>query len=167
MGSLAVLRRWLERALAAFCVGLMALMFLIVVMAVLARELGRAFSWYDEVATIVLVWLTYYGSALGALKRSHLGSPEVMRAMGARLRLPLFVLGEALVVAFFLLLGWAGLWVVQLLEGDRLVSLPWVPVQLTQSVIPIGAALFVACELLSIPDEWRNLGRAADAPAGH
>jgi hypothetical protein len=47
--------------------------------------------------------------------------------------------------------------VVILLEGDTLISLPWVPVQLTQSVIPVGAALFVICHLLSLPDEWVNL----------
>ena len=41
-----------------------------------------------------------------------------------------------------------------MLEGDSLTSLPWVPVQLTQSVIPIGAVLFVICQLLSLPNYW-------------
>ena len=45
--------------------------------------------------------------------------------------------------------------VLAVLEGDRLVSLTWVPVQFTQSVIPIGAALFILCEILSFPDYWR------------
>ncbi len=36
-----------------------------------------------------------------------------------------------------------------------LVSLTWVPVQFTQSVIPIGAVLFIVCELLSLPEYWR------------
>lgn len=34
-------------------------------------------------------------------------------------------------------------------------SLTWMPVQITQSVIPIGAVLFIICELLSVPDYWR------------
>jgi TRAP-type C4-dicarboxylate transport system permease small subunit len=62
-----------------------------------------------------------------------------------------------LVIGFFVILGWAGLEVVILLAGDGLISLPWVPVQLTQSVIPVGSALFILAELLSIPDEWANL----------
>jgi TRAP-type C4-dicarboxylate transport system permease small subunit len=77
--------------------------------------------------------------------------------MPERLRLVLFIFAETLVIGFFLILAWAGLQVVILLEGDRLISLPWVPVQLTQSVIPVGATLFIIAQLLSIPDEWRNL----------
>ena len=36
-------------------------------------------------------------------------------------------------------------------------SLTWVPVQLTQSVIPIGAILFIIAELLSLPAYWRQI----------
>ena len=36
-----------------------------------------------------------------------------------------------------------------------LVSLTWVPVQFTQSVIPIGGALFIICSLLSFPDYYK------------
>jgi hypothetical protein len=38
------------------------------------------------------------------------------------------------------------------LAGDYLVSLPEVSVAWTQSVIPIGAALFIVAEVLSLPD---------------
>ena len=42
------------------------------------------------------------------------------------------------------------------LEGDTLISLTWVPTRLTQSVIPIGAVLFVIGQLLSFPEMWRQ-----------
>jgi TRAP-type C4-dicarboxylate transport system permease small subunit len=106
---------------------------------------------------VILAWITYYGSALAALRRGHLASPEVLRKAPEHIRLPLFLIGEVLVVGFFLVLAWAGLQVVILLEGDTLISLPWIPVQLTQSVIPVGAMLFVIGHLLSLPDEWVNL----------
>jgi hypothetical protein len=35
-----------------------------------------------------------------------------------------------------------------------LVSLPWVPQRLTQSVIPIGAVLFIIAELVTLPEVW-------------
>lgn len=157
MTTLSTIRRGLELALSIFCVILMVGLVVLVLFAVTLREMGAALTWYDEVATVVLAWITYYGSALAALRRGHLASPEVLRKLPERIRLPLFLFGEALVVAFFLVLAWAGLQVVILLEGDTLISLTWVPVQLTQSVIPIGAALFVVGHLLSLPDEWRNL----------
>jgi hypothetical protein len=37
-----------------------------------------------------------------------------------------------------------------------------VPVQLTQAVIPVGAMLFILCQLITIPDEWENLKRLDD-----
>jgi TRAP-type C4-dicarboxylate transport system permease small subunit len=157
MTALHALKRGLGAALAVFCVLLITALFVLVIVAVAYRELGAALAWYDEVATILLAWLTYYGAAYATLKRGHLGSPEILRVLPTHLRLPLFVVGEVLVIAFFMILGWAGLEVVILLAGDGLISLPWVPVQLTQSVIPVGSALFILAQLLSIPDEWANL----------
>ena len=43
-----------------------------------------------------------------------------------------------------------------ILQGDTMVSLPWVPTQLTQSVIPIGGALFIVAQLLSLPEVLRQ-----------
>ena len=56
----------------------------------------------------------------------------------------------------FILLAWAGFTVMAILGGMSLVSLTWVPISFTQSVIPIGASLFVLCQLLSLPDYWRK-----------
>ena len=56
-----------------------------------------------------------------------------------------------------ILLAWMGWVVLQVLEGDTLVSLPEVSVQITQSVIPIGAVLFIIAELLSIPEYWTEV----------
>jgi hypothetical protein len=44
-----------------------------------------------------------------------------------------------------------GLEVLEVLEGDTLVSLPSVGTEFTQSVIPIGAVLFIIAELLNFP----------------
>ena len=95
-----------------------------------------------------LAWLTYYGAALAALKRSHIGFPTLIRTVSPRLRRRLTLLRDVAVIGFFALTAWAGWRVGLVLEGSYLVSLPWAPSQLTQSVIPVGAALFIAAELL-------------------
>ena len=73
------------------------------------------------------------------------------------------VFAEVVFLAFFILLAWAGWQVVLVLEGDTLVSLRWVSVQLTQSVIPIGALLFIICELLSAPSYLRMVAAGESA----
>jgi TRAP-type C4-dicarboxylate transport system permease small subunit len=133
---------------------LMICLTIIVILAVLARLMGHSFSWYDEVAAIMLAWITYYGSALAALHRRHIGFDSVLLAIPPRARMVAVLVGEALVLLFFVLMARAGFQVLEVLEGDSLTSLPWVPVQLTQSVIPIGAVLFIICQLLSLPHYW-------------
>ena len=129
------------------------------IVAVLARLMGQSFSWYDEVAAIMLAWITYYGSALAGLHRRHIGFDSVLLALPPKFRLGAVLLGELLVLTFFFLMARAGLQVLEVLAGDRLVSLTWVPVQLTQSVIPIGAILFMICQLLSLPEYWSKTRR--------
>ena len=134
---------------------LMVILTAIVTVAVIARLAGQSFSWYDEVAAILLAWITYYGSALAALHRRHIGFDTVLLAMPQNLRLVALLLGEAIVLLFFFLMARAGFQVLEVLAGDNLISLTWVPVQFTQSVIPIGAILFMICQILSLPNYWR------------
>ncbi|MDH3734927.1 MAG: TRAP transporter small permease subunit [Gemmatimonadota bacterium] len=134
----------------------MASLALIVLLGVGFRKFGAALVWYDEVAAILLAWLTYYGAALAALRRAHIGVPTVLQALSGTPRLVMFWTAEALVLAFFVVVAWAGMQVLAVIGGDSLVSLPWVPARLAQSVIPIGAVLFILAELVSIPDGLRE-----------
>lgn len=160
MTLVAGLRRTLEHALVAFCVLQTALLALLVCAAVVLRKLGAPLVWYDEVASIQLAWLTYYGAALAALNRAHLGVPSIVTALPRGPRVALLVGGETLVIGFFVLVAWFGWQVIVILEGDTLISLPWVPVSFTQSVIPAGAVLFILAELLTFPERldeaWRG-----------
>ncbi len=146
-----VLERLLEWFLILLMVGLTA----IVVISVVYRKLDASLSWYDEVASIALAWITYYGGALAVLKRKHIGFDSVLLAIPMPIRLYTAVFAELVFLAFFILLAWAGWQVLLVLEGDSLVSLRWVSVQLTQSVIPVGALLFIICELISAPEYLR------------
>ena len=145
------LARAIEFVLEWFLMFLMVALTAIVVIAVVYRKFDASLSWYDEVASVTLAWITYYGGALAVLKRKHIGFDSVLLAIPMPFRLYTAVVAEVVFIAFFVLLAWAGWQVLMVLEGDSLVSLRWVPVQLTQSVIPIGGALFVICELLTAP----------------
>lgn len=145
------LSRSLERLLEVILMLLMVGLTAIVIIAVVYRKLDASLSWYDEVASVVLSWITYYGGALAVIKRKHIGFDSVLLAVAMPIRLYLAIFAEVVFVAFFVLLAWAGWEVLLVLEGDNLVSLRWVPVQFTQSVIPIGAALFILCELMAAP----------------
>jgi TRAP-type C4-dicarboxylate transport system permease small subunit len=130
---------------------LMAILFIEVSLGVVYRTFGVALVWYDEVASILLAWLTFYGSALASAKRAHIGCPELVDLAPPRVRAAVRVIAQVATIAFFLLMGWMGYSVLGALESDRLVSLPEVPVAWTQSVVPISAVLIVLAELVTLP----------------
>ena len=163
MTGVAHLRQALERVLEIWVMFLITALTLVVVAAVIWRKAGASFVWYDEVGSIMLAWITYYGAALAALKRAHIGFDGILLAMPYRWRIVTAIFGEIVVFGFFIVLGWTGMQVLFVLQGMHLISLPGVPVLLTQSVIPIGAVLFMICEALSLPEYWRRLREGISA----
>ena len=145
-----------ERLLETITVLLIVSLAVVVVLGVVFRWAGEALSWYDEVASVQLAWLTYYGASLAALKRAHIGVPGLIAAVPPLYRIPLVILAEFVTIGFFLILAWYGYVVLVILEGDTLISLPFIGTQFTQSVIPIGAILFVIAEILNLPQIWRE-----------
>ena len=119
---------------------------------VVFRAIGHSLIWYDEIASVLLAWLTFYGAALASFKRAHIGCPELVDAMPWRLRRALNIAAELVVIAFFVLLGWVGASVLPILATDALVSIPSIPMSVVQSVIPISAALIVVAEVLHLID---------------
>lgn len=151
------IRFWIERCLEVWVMFLIFALTVIVVLAVIWRKAGASFVWYDEVGSIMLAWITYYGAALAALKRAHIGFDGIVLSLPLKWRYVVAVIGEVVVFGFFILLAWTGWQVLQVLHGMKLISLPSVPIQFTQSVIPIGAVLFIICEALSLPGYWHRL----------
>ncbi len=146
------LARGLEKLLEVLAAILMVMLTAVVIYSVLWRYIGGASpGWYDEVAAKMLVWLTYYAGALAALKRGHISVEGVLMALPQPLRMPVAIFSECLVIGFFIVLAWAGWVLLTMIDGMTLISLRWVPLQFTHSVIPFSAALFVIAQLLSMP----------------
>jgi TRAP-type C4-dicarboxylate transport system permease small subunit len=165
--AMAAFRKAYERILEWLVIVLMVAMAVEVTVGVVFRTVGASLVWYDEVASILLAWLTFYGSAYAAAKRSHISCPELVAMMPPGPRLLVTILVEALVIGFFALLGWIGWEVLEVLATDTLVSLPWVPVSWVQSVIPISSALIIVAELLTLPEAiaWARAEVAEGATA--
>ena len=131
---------------------LMVLLFVEVTAGVVFRMAGHSLIWYDEVASVLLAWLTYSGSALASVRRAHIGCPEVVDMMPPGARRMVNIAAQLVVIAFFVVLGYVGVSIMPILAGDSMVSLPWVPMNFVQSVIPVSAALIVVAEFTYLVD---------------
>ena len=140
--------RLLEWVVSALMVGLA----VEVTAGVVFRAAGHSLTWYDEVASVLLAWLTFYGAALASVKRAHIGCPELVDKLPWQARRLVNIVAQLLVIAFFLLLAAVGAWVLPVLATDNLVSLPAIPISVVQSVIPIAALLIVVAEITHLAD---------------
>ena len=154
-----------ERLLETIVIALMTGLFVLVVVAVVFRKAGNSLIWYDEIAEVMLAWLTYYGAALAALKRGHIGVATLVKMMPRVWRVVCFVVGEITVAAFFVLLAWVGWRVLDVLTIDSLATLPDVSSAYTHSVIPIGAVLYLIAQGLSLPQAWRDAVKGRERAA--
>ena len=164
---LQALRRRYERLLEWIAIVLMAALAAEVTLGVVFRYAGHSLIWYDEVATILLAWVTFYGSALAMLKHAHMGVPEIVRMLPPGLRVAATVLAQLCTLGFFVLLAWIGYVVLDVLATDYLVSLPDVPVAYTQSVIPVSALLIIVAQLMVFPEVLREARGGAERVGGH
>ena len=129
----------------------------VVIMGVSFRWSGHALTWYDEVASMQLAWLTYYGSAYAALKGGHISVPSILKSFPLYIRKPLFFVSKLLVYAFFILLTYYGFKVLVLVQGETLTTLEWFPQPLAQSVIPVASILFIISETLNFKDSYQQM----------
>ena len=63
-----------------------------------------------------------------------------------------------------MLLAIYGVYIIGVLGSSTLVSVP-IPIAVTQSTIPIGAALYVIAELLNLPDILREAWEGRKPPS--
>jgi TRAP-type C4-dicarboxylate transport system permease small subunit len=138
-----------ERTLEGITILLTASLAAVVVVAVIFRKAGAALVWYDEVAAILLAWLTFYGAGLATLKRAHIGFPRLAQALPPRARQIALLVREVVVIGFFALLAVAGWQVTVGLAGTYLVSLPGVSRSVSASAVPLGALGCIVAEVLS------------------
>jgi TRAP-type C4-dicarboxylate transport system permease small subunit len=156
---MAAFRRIYDRVLEALAVVMMVAVTVIVCAGFITREFGHALVWYDEVASISLAWLTYYGAALAALRGGHIGFAGFVNSLPAKWRVLATVTASGITIFFFGLLAVTGTLVMQVIAGITLVSLPEVSQSLVASVIPITSVLLVVAELIRLPgliDEARR-----------
>ena len=154
-------RRGYERFLEWICFALMIALAVEVTAGVVFRYAGHSLVWYDEVATVLLAWVTFYGSALAVLKHAHMGVPEIVRMMPRGPRVAVTVLAQLCTLVFFIVLAWAGFSVLEILATDNMVSLPQFTAAHTNSVIPISAVLIIIGQFLVFPEVL------AEARRGH
>jgi len=133
---------WLVTALEAYVAVLMVALAIIVLLGVWFRYVvQRALPWYDEFAEFLLVWLTFYGSALAAQRGAHIGFETLTDTLPPVLRRAAAVFAESVVLLVLIALWRYGWTLAQAASFDTAVSIRSVRLSWIYSAIPISAGL--------------------------
>ena len=139
---------------------LLVLMVGIVVVGVFFRYvLDASLAWYDEFASYLLVWLTFYGAVVVAYRRRQISFDVLAERLGGAWRRAVNVVAELLVLAFQVVLAYYGWVALDAMAFDTAVSIPWVRMTWVYSVLPISGALMLFISVVQLADLVR--GRAA------
>ena len=154
--------RWMDGALQGVTIALIVTLACVVLLGVGYRYSGASLIWYDEIASVLLAWITFSGAALATLRNAHLGFGGLLYGAPRPLRVALLAFTEAVFLIVFAIIGWAGWALLEFLAGERLVSAPILLRSVVQSILPIGAGLCVVARLLTLPARARAVLAGAD-----
>jgi len=141
LGQLVALVEW-------WAVCLLAGLAVVVCLAVFFRYvLNTSLVWYDEFASYMLVWLTFFGCVVAAYHQRHIGFELVVDKLAPRTRRVVDFVGETAVLGFQFVLFYYG-WILTERMGDETaISLVWVKVAWITSVMPITGGLMLLISL--------------------
>ena len=114
--------------------------------------LNSSLVWYDEFASYLLVWLTFYGCVVVDYQRRHIGFDLFVNKMAPGVRRAVDIVGELAVLGFQFVLFYYG-WILTEKMGDEsAISLPWFKVTWITSVLPITGGLMLLISLSRLID---------------
>jgi TRAP-type C4-dicarboxylate transport system permease small subunit len=156
--------RMVTRALEVWAGFLLVLMVVVVTAGVFYRYvLNAALSWYDEFASYLLVWLTFYGAVLATQRDVSIEFDEVVRRLAPGTRRVVEAASGILTLAFHLMLLVYGIVLMRSMGAETAISLPGVKMAWVYSVLPISGALMLAFSAVQVVRRWRGRRAASGA----
>lgn len=122
--------------------------------------MARTFTWYDEIARLLFVWIVFLGAAVGVRRAAHFRLHLVVDRFPPGLRRATELVGVLVLMGFGLLLIQQGWKLVELGQFQR-TPVMGLSKQYVYASVPAGGALII---LYSLPHLWRAL-RAISAAA--
>ena len=130
---------------------LLVLMVIVVSLGVFFRYvLNASLVWYDEFASYLLVWLTFYGGVAASYRRRHIGFEVVVNRFLPETRRIVEFISESFVLGFQIVLCYYGWLLTRKMGDETAVSLLWVKMSWIYSVLPITGGLMFFISLIRL-----------------
>lgn len=151
-----MLQRVIDRTLDASLVVVLAVMATVVAVNVFCRfVLGFSIYWGDELALVLMVWLTFLGAAVGVREKSHYVFDFLISRLAGRVRRIAILTRDGVNLAAPILLGiYSGqvavkihFWILPAMEVSR----SWV-----YAACPVGCVFMTFYSVMHLLKDWRH-----------
>ena len=130
---------------------LLMLMVAVVTLGVFFRYfLNASLVWYDEFASYLLVWLTFYGAVVASYRRRHIGFEIAVSKLQPNARRIADIVAESFVLVFQAVLFYYGWLLTRTMGDETAVSLVWIKMSWVYSVLPITGGLMFLISLVRL-----------------
>jgi TRAP-type C4-dicarboxylate transport system permease small subunit len=144
---------------------LLAAMLVLVTVGVFFRYvLAASLTWYDEFASYLLVWLSFYGAVVATYRNRHISFETLAERLGSAGRRRFALVSTAASIVFQGVLCWYGVVLVRAVGQETAVSIQSVRMAWVYSVLPISGGLMLLVSLVRFGYELRGQELA---PRGH
>jgi TRAP-type C4-dicarboxylate transport system permease small subunit len=117
--------------------------------------LSRPFSWTEELATCLFVYLAFVGAALALKKKEHFALETLVERLPDRLKRGVCLLSSILILACSAIVFWF---------GCRLTAQGWnvttpaleIPSSIPYAAVPLGGLLMTLRAFESLIEQWRT-----------
>jgi len=157
--------RWLDLSLQAVTLTLIVALAVVVLMGIAFRYTGNSLIWYDEVASVLLAWITFFGAALAMNRDAHMGFSGLLYSLPPTGRFVLFCVVEAIVFTALAVTVWAGWTILGIFGNETMTTLRWMPRSVVQGVLPLSAVLMVLARGLTLPERLGHVRDGRDPEA--
>lgn len=138
------------------CITLAAAIFVIVILAVIARYgFGQAVSWTEEVPRYLLIWVSFLAAAVCVLKREHVAFEVLLNALPGRIRRPVGTAIGLLIFGFGFIMLRYGIVFVNDFGSDLMETIPYTNYWYYVAM-PISGALIMVFALKVMVDELKG-----------
>ena len=149
-----MLARALSQVVEGLLLVMMVLLCLDVFLGVFSRYvMARTFTWYDEIARLLFVWIVFLGAAVGVRRSAHFRLHLVLDRFPPGIRRVANVVGVLVLMGFGLLMIQQGWKLVELGQFQR-TPVMGLSKQYVYASVPAGGALII---LYSLAHLWRAL----------
>lgn len=140
---------YLNSVLSIFVLSLVIAMFIVINLQIISREFFTAFSWTEELSRFLLIWISFFASAIAYRKGAHIAITFVVKSFKERPKRIIKLIMNLFSAAFFIVVIYYGFKMISIQTYQRSPAMQ-IPMSIVYLCIPFSNIIMLYYALIEI-----------------